>query len=51
MMRKYNLLPNDALILASCKAQNIAVLGSHDSDFTAACAAEWIRLISKASDL
>ncbi|MFN0216521.1 MAG: type II toxin-antitoxin system VapC family toxin [Saprospiraceae bacterium] len=51
MMRKHNLLPNDAIILASCKLQNVVILGSHDSDFTFACKAEGIRLISIISDL
>ncbi|TAG88972.1 MAG: PIN domain-containing protein [Bacteroidetes bacterium] len=40
LMKKYNLLPNDALILASCILQGIKVLASHDSDFGAACQAE-----------
>ena len=47
-MKNYNLLPNDALILATCKLENIAVLASFDSDFTKACKKEGIRLISKA---
>jgi len=51
MMIKYNLLPNDALILASCKLQEVAVLASHDSDFAIACQSEGIRLITTASDL
>ena len=49
-MRTYNLLPNDALILATCKLQNISVFASLDSDFTAACHSENIRLINM-SDL
>jgi uncharacterized protein len=32
-MKKYNLLPNDAIILATCKIHNITRLASHDSDF------------------
>ncbi|TAG06407.1 MAG: PIN domain-containing protein [Cytophagia bacterium] len=40
LMKKYNLLPNDALILGSCILQGIKVLASHDSDFGAACQAE-----------
>ena len=51
MMCKHNLLPNDAIILTSCKLQNVAVLASHDSDFKNACQAEGIRLISSVSDL
>ena len=46
LMRTYNLLPNDALILATCKLQNIAVIASLDSDFTVACRSENIRLIN-----
>ncbi len=46
LMKKHNLLPNDALILASCKIENIAVLVSFDSDFTDACRYEEIRLIN-----
>jgi uncharacterized protein len=45
-MRTYNLLPNDALILATCKLQNIVVFASLDSDFTVACRSENIRLIN-----
>lgn len=50
-MKKHNLLPNDAIILASCKIQNVLVFASYDSDFFNACAAEGIRLISKMQDL
>ncbi|MEI6407960.1 MAG: type II toxin-antitoxin system VapC family toxin [Bacteroidota bacterium] len=50
-MQKHNLLPNDAIILASCKLQNVKVLASHDSDFLKACTAEGIQLIRKVSDL
>lgn len=50
-MKKYNLLPNDAIILASCKLQNVAVLASFDSDFFRACTAENIRLIKSPVDL
>ncbi len=32
-MKKHNLLPNDAIILASCKILDVQVLASHDSDF------------------
>jgi len=50
-MKKHNLLPNDAIILASCKIQNVRVLASFDSDFFNACAAENIRLITSVADL
>ncbi|RYF65581.1 MAG: PIN domain-containing protein [Cytophagaceae bacterium] len=50
-MAKYNLLPNDALILATCKLHNINRLASYDSDFAAACAGEGIQLIQTVADL
>lgn len=51
LMKKHNLLPNDALILASCKLQEVKVLASYDSDFYNSCVAEGIQLITKVSDL
>lgn len=36
-MKTYTHLPNDALILATCKLENILVLASYDSDFFKAC--------------
>ncbi len=51
LMKNHNLLPNDALILASCKLDNITILASYDSDFTEACQKEGIRLIKKVEDL
>lgn len=50
-MKKYNLLPNDAFILATCKLQGVAILASFDSDFKNACTQEGIILITKASEL
>jgi uncharacterized protein len=50
-MKKHNLLPNDAIILASCKVQDVKLLASYDSDFTKACLSEGIKLISNISDL
>lgn len=50
-MKKHNLLPNDAFILATCKLQGVAVLASFDSDFKDACIQEGIILITKASEL
>lgn len=50
-MKKHNLLPKDALILASCKLQGVNVLASYDSDFYHSCVAEGIQLITKVSDL
>jgi len=49
-MKNYNLLPNDALIIATCKIENISVLDSYDSDFTKACLKEGIKLIAKVED-
>ncbi|MCE7073600.1 PIN domain-containing protein [Dyadobacter sp. CY327] len=51
MMRDYNLLPNDALILASCKLHNIGALATFDADFADACISENIQLIQEISDL
>jgi uncharacterized protein len=50
-MKIYNLLPNDALILATCKLENITILATYDTDFTKACLEEGIKLISKVEDL
>ena len=44
-MSKYNLLPNDAIILATCKMHNIAKLASHDTDFIIPCQEEGIELL------
>jgi predicted nucleic acid-binding protein len=46
-MKKYNLLPNDAQILATCKIYGIAILASYDSDFATACQEEGITLMSE----
>lgn len=45
LMKKYNLLPNDAIILATCKIHNITKLASHDSDFILHCKEEGIELL------
>ncbi len=37
LMSRYNLLPNDAIILATCKIHNITKLASHDTDFIIPC--------------
>ncbi|WP_461137981.1 type II toxin-antitoxin system VapC family toxin [Spirosoma pomorum] len=50
LMEQYNLLPNDALILATCKLHGITYLASYDSDFKEACAAEGIKLIQQIED-
>lgn len=52
MMSKYNLLPNDALILADCKLNSIDTLATYDiKDFSKACAQEDIQLVNSISDL
>jgi predicted nucleic acid-binding protein len=44
LMSDYNLLPNDAIILATCKLHGMK-LASHDSDFIIPCKSENIELI------
>lgn len=51
LMRKYNLLSNDAIILATCKIHGITRLASHDSDFEQACKGEGITLLTEDSVL
>lgn len=46
-MSKYNLLPNDAIILATCKIHGITQLASHDKDFEEPCKAEGISLLTE----
>lgn len=43
-MSKYNLLPNDAIILGTCILHEIKFLATHDSDFDIAAPAEGIIL-------
>ncbi len=51
LMKKHNLLPNDALILATCLRHKIPYLASYDvTDFVSACAAEGIVLLSDAKE-
>ena len=50
-MEQYNLLPNDALILAACKLSGITQLASYDADFAPACLGEGIRLVRQINDL
>jgi len=47
LMAKYNLLPNDAIILATCKIHSITQLASHDKDFKEACNREGIELLTE----
>jgi predicted nucleic acid-binding protein len=51
IIKKYNLKPNDALILATCKHHNIKYLISLDSDFEKACEEERIVLINSVKKL
>ncbi len=46
-MQTYNLLPNDAIILATCKIHGITKLASHDSDFVTPCKKEGIELLKE----
>ena len=50
-MIKYGLLPNDALILATCKICGIGSLASLDEDFKKPCESEEIHLVSSLQDL
>lgn len=45
LMADYNLLPNDAIILSTCKLHGMT-LASHDSDFIIPCRSENIELIN-----
>jgi predicted nucleic acid-binding protein len=50
-IEKYNLLTNDALILATCKYYRIDKIASLDSDFEKATVNENIKLIRNVNDL
>lgn len=51
-MKKYNLLPNDALILATAKLGGMEILASFDKkDFQKPCKSENIKLITSISEL
>ena len=50
-MEQYNLLPNDALILATCKLNGITQIASYDNDFVVACTGEGIQLVQTVADL
>ena len=47
LMSSYNLLPNDAIILATCKLHKTK-LASHDTDFITACENENVELLRDA---
>ena len=51
LMQRYNLLPNDALIVATAKLHGIPAIASYDPDFDPACQGEGIQLIREISDL
>ena len=51
MIEMYGLLPNDALVLATCKYYGIKYLLSIDSDFPEPCQKEGITLINSAEKL
>ena len=51
LIEKYNLLTNDALILATCKYYGIDKIASLDSDFEKATVSENIKLIRSVNDL
>jgi len=51
MIREYGLLPNDALILATCKHYNIPYLLSLDEDFKEACEKRSIVLVDSIEKL
>jgi len=46
LMQKYNLLPNDAIIIATCKINNITTIASLDADFIIPCKEEGIILLT-----
>ncbi|WP_029522810.1 type II toxin-antitoxin system VapC family toxin [Persephonella sp. KM09-Lau-8] len=51
LMKKYNLLTNDAIILATCKYYSIDKLASLDKDFEDVTQSEGIKLIQNVSDI
>lgn len=51
IMKKYDFLPNDAMILATCLHYNLRLLGSFDSDFIKACGGEGILLVNDVNNL
>jgi len=51
LMKRYNLLPNDALILASCLEHQIEYLATFDSDFEIPCNSHGIKIIKSLEDM
>lgn len=50
-VKQFNLLPNDALILATCKFYDLKYLASFDSDFDEPCSILGIRIFNDETDL
>jgi uncharacterized protein len=50
-MKRYNLLPNDALILASCKSHNISHIATFDADFINPCSDLGITVLKAVRDI
>ncbi len=51
VMQQYNLLPNDAQILAACRQYGFAYLATYDPDFTVSCQQQGIRVIDSLATL
>jgi len=49
-MTRYNLLPNDALILSACKHHGLPAIASFDPDFEAPCQGEGVGLLRLVDD-
>ncbi|WP_456469054.1 PIN domain-containing protein [Archaeoglobus sp.] len=50
-IRKYSMLPNDAIILATCKFHEIDLLASLDRDFEEVCKLEGLRFASSSENI
>lgn len=50
LMSKYNLLPNDAIIIATCQLNQIAAIASYDPDFIKVCKDLNIMLLQTLAD-
>jgi predicted nucleic acid-binding protein len=51
LMADFNLLPNDALIVATCLSRNIGALASFDPDFHEVCQTNGLALLDSAEEL
>jgi len=47
LMSKFNLLPNDAIIIATCKINGVKFLASYDSDLKTPCEDEGIIVLTE----